>query len=561
MRIFQSELERRLWNDLRCGADARRAVAAIRLAALLRNRGELEAAHDLLASSAAVRDPAEAARAWLALAEFLAEIGEATASMRAYARTAELANPRLSPDVSIDLAARAEQNGNRRGAAALYEAVIAAEPETSLLAVAALRLAAIHRAEDHLERAIASLRLALENAGADLRPTVELELAEDLLSVDRSGMPWEEAQALLDAVIAVDHPDLTPQAALIRARELRARGSFERAYELLRAVIECGHPDFRIAAEAELSSLMHAELEQSLRARQEASCADREPSAMLPEFCLSTEESEQSESLWRLPTNLSPPQGGCCDEHEQLGWLSGQWVNRVAAEAVVGEERGVNTYRLRFNSDLVGGVDIVMPRLVLARLDFGPPSPSPRLGAGLRSIFTRIRGLLAGSAQMRLRGEELRGLQPHSRAVQLQEICSAERLQLDLGSSLCHALGVGAGLEEIQQLLLALTGFRRTLAFEVDEFDWSDTSWQERTATEVRYLGSMPDLWGRWSEAQQWGVECVDHDRLSLLASGKWFSLAWFNESHEHRRRAEAAIDAAISIDSDRCSDEPAMRS
>lgn len=567
MRNFQSEIERRLWNDLRCGADAERAVAAIRLAALLRNRGELEAAHDLLASSAAVKDPAEGARAWLALAEFLGEIGEATASMRAYARTAELANPHLSSDVSIDLAARAEQNGNRRGAAGLYEAVIAAEPEASLLAVAALRLAAIHRDEGHPEWAVASLRLALENAGPDLRPAVELDLAEHLLLVDPLGASGEEAQTLLDAVIAVDHPDLTPRAALIRARELGGRGNFERAYELLRAVIECRHPDFLIAAEEELSSLMHAELEQLLRAGQEACCVDRGPAAMLPEFCLGTDEVEASEGepaegLWLLPTDLSPPQGGCCGDHEQLGRLSAPWVNRAVAEAVVREERGIHTYRLRFNSDFVEGVDIVLPRLVLARpgLDFGSLSPSPRLGAGLRSVFTRIRGLLTGSTLMRLPEEELRNFQLHCRTVQLREICTAGRLRLDLGSSLCHALRVGAQLEEIQELLLALDDYHWSLASGLDEFDWPDPNQQEHFATETGHFGLMSDLWDRWGEEQRYCVKCVDHDRFSLLASEEWCSFGCLYDRHGHSSRAEAAIDAVISSDSDRCSGEPAIR-
>jgi tetratricopeptide (TPR) repeat protein len=258
----RSRIERALWNELRCGGDVGRSEAAVRLAGLLRNRGELDAARELLDYAPATVDPAAASRAWLACAELLDETGDEVEALRAYRQAGELVSPRHSPDVAIDLAARAQENGNVRGAARLYEAVIAAAPAPSLAAVANLRLAAIQLERTQVKPAIASLRAARELCGPGLLPAVELALAEALLGSGAGGAGLlAEAEELLSSVVASDHPDLAPQAALRLGTELGSRGELVRAYELLGAVVACRHPDFAPLAEAETSLLMHRELD------------------------------------------------------------------------------------------------------------------------------------------------------------------------------------------------------------------------------------------------------------------------------------------------------------
>jgi tetratricopeptide (TPR) repeat protein len=255
----QSDVERDLWNRLRCGDETERSIAAMRLGAMLRNRGELDAAYDLLIAAAAVGDRAAAARAWLALAEFLCEIGEEAGSRRAYNRASELADPERVPDVSMDLAARAQAHGNDRGAAVIYRAVIAAEPDPRLVSVAAVRLAAIHRASGDRRRGIGLLERARDLAGVELMPEVEIALAEMLLErSEEEASSWTRAVALLESAINVDHPDHSPRAALLLGRAFGARRRFTRAYELLQMVIDAEHPELAAEAEAEISALMRS---------------------------------------------------------------------------------------------------------------------------------------------------------------------------------------------------------------------------------------------------------------------------------------------------------------
>jgi hypothetical protein len=64
-------------------------------------------------------------------------------------------------------------------------------------------------------------------------------------------------------VIDVDHPDLSPQAAMALAGLRRDQGQSTEAYRLCRLVIDSGHPGHREAAHEMQSLLLHGELERA----------------------------------------------------------------------------------------------------------------------------------------------------------------------------------------------------------------------------------------------------------------------------------------------------------
>lgn len=252
----RDDIEVRLRARFEHGDPPESAAAAISWAAVKRNRGESAVALDLLGEAVRVGDRETGSRAWLALAESLAEVGEEASARHAYARVAELSDPALTPDVAIDLAARAEANGNEKGAAEIYREVLAMGPDPTLATLAALRLAAIHRAAHQLTLALGLLEdvYGLGEEG-ELAVEAELALAELLLEFsDQEPSSGERAEELLGSVIEFDHPDHSPRAALLLARRLGARQNFSRAFELLVAVIGCGSPEVVIEADAELSA-------------------------------------------------------------------------------------------------------------------------------------------------------------------------------------------------------------------------------------------------------------------------------------------------------------------
>jgi tetratricopeptide (TPR) repeat protein len=255
--IFGGEdIEGRLRARFEGGDPRDSAAAAISWAAVKQNRGEPAAALELLREAACCEDRATSARAWLALAESFAEIGEEEGARRAFTRVAELSDPALTPDVAIDLAGRAEADDDPRAAAEIYAEVIAAGPGPALATLAALRLAAIHRADDRPRLALEVLEQALgAREVGELAVEAELVLAEVLLSLwAREPGHDERAEELLEAVVEADHPDHSPRAALLLARRLGARRNFSRAFELLVAVIGCASPEVVAEADAELSA-------------------------------------------------------------------------------------------------------------------------------------------------------------------------------------------------------------------------------------------------------------------------------------------------------------------
>lgn len=259
------QIERRLRNQLRCAVDpSERTVAAFRLAALLRNRGEVAAARKLLQDATAVPDGPLAAEAWLRLGELFDETGHPRRGAFAYRRAAELADPEHSPGVLIDVAAHAERQGGSRRPTELYRRLIEACPQPRLRAVAAFRLALIQRRSRQVGQAVASLRLALQHSEPALEPHVQLHLAEALIEAgkdDGVGGVRSEAEALLRKAIEADHHDLSPRAALVLAGLLAEAAEFSEAHRLCEMVIECEHPDFQAEAEAAQSRFMHMELE------------------------------------------------------------------------------------------------------------------------------------------------------------------------------------------------------------------------------------------------------------------------------------------------------------
>jgi tetratricopeptide (TPR) repeat protein len=255
--IFGPEdIEIRLRASFEHGDPRASAAAAIAWAAVKRNRGEPAAALELLREAVRVGERESGARAWFELADFLAENGEESGARRAFARAAELSDPRSTPDVAIDLAGRAEANENRAGAAEIYREVLGARPGAALATLAALRLAAIHRAAGDPGRALSVLQeVPRTGEEGELAVEAELALAELLLELRHKEAGRAEcAERLLASVIEVDHPDHSPRAALLLARRLGARRNFSRAFELLVAVTGCGSPDVVAEADAELSA-------------------------------------------------------------------------------------------------------------------------------------------------------------------------------------------------------------------------------------------------------------------------------------------------------------------
>jgi tetratricopeptide (TPR) repeat protein len=250
------DIEERLRARVEHGDPRESAAAAISWAAVKQNRGEPAAALDLLREAVRCDDRGTRARAWLALAEFYSMMGEESGARRAFGRVAELFDPEVTPDVAIDLAARAQANGNDKGAAEIYREVLAAHPAPGLATLAALRLASIHRAADQPRLALAVLEEVRGPAeSGELGIEADLVLAELLLELrDRGSASAGRAEELLESVIESDHPDHSPRAALLLARRLGARRNFSRAFELLVAVIGSGASELLAEADAELSA-------------------------------------------------------------------------------------------------------------------------------------------------------------------------------------------------------------------------------------------------------------------------------------------------------------------
>jgi hypothetical protein len=175
-------------------------------------------------------------------------------------------------------------------------------------------------------------------------------------------------------------------------------------------------------------------------------------------------------------------------------------------------------------------VDLVLPRHGFFAGGAPLPLPTPDRGPGPRGLLGRIRDFLVGPPQTRLSAGG------HCAWVRFEAEALAVRLghgaDLDLDSSLFHALRVGGPDPGLRALLLALVAWQRNPRSGLIEIDWHDP-----VRTPVAKLArEVPE---RWSHA--WGqLESeLPADRISLLLKGEWEPL---HGLEERRRRCEAAV-------------------
>jgi tetratricopeptide (TPR) repeat protein len=264
-----SRSERELWTVLRAEDPHRRAEASFSLASLLAHRGQLESAEELLFGLTEEGTDALRAEAWIRLAEVLSEQGKCRFRDLAFRRAGEFASVSETPGILIDLAAHLEADGGEAEALRIFERVARGAGDQSLAATAAFRFGRLVRRLGHPSHALEAFREALAVAGPAQFPHIALALAEVLIETgsqapaDRA--PRDEAEHLLQRVIDFDHPDLSPQAAMALAELRRSQEQSAEAYRLCRLVIDSRHPDYREAAHAMQSRLLHGELARAAR--------------------------------------------------------------------------------------------------------------------------------------------------------------------------------------------------------------------------------------------------------------------------------------------------------
>jgi tetratricopeptide (TPR) repeat protein len=224
-----------------------RAEARLQLGVHYAAQGEPELALRELAGVDSRDNRVAAARACLRLHRLLIAAGEDTEAWDALARASELSDPRHSPDVELELAARAAALGQRVEAARRYRGVLAAFTHTHRLgALAAFRFGELVCEQGARDQAAALWRLALQGADENLRPHVLTRLADSLR--DRPGD--SEAPGLYKLVVETDHPYLAPRAALALAGLLERRDQVTAALEMYATAISSG--DSEVAEVADL---------------------------------------------------------------------------------------------------------------------------------------------------------------------------------------------------------------------------------------------------------------------------------------------------------------------
>lgn len=198
-------------------------------------------------------DPCEnreaAARAFLRLHRLLISAGQADEAWDALARVEELSDPRHSPDVELELAARAGALGQHVEAEDRYRAVLVALTDAHRLgALAAFRLGELRHEQGFAHEAVWLWRSALRGCDEDLRPHVLSRLADAL----RDGPADTEAAHLYRRVLETDHPYLAPRAALALACLLERHEQIAAALEMY--ALAGGAGDQEIAEVADLRS-------------------------------------------------------------------------------------------------------------------------------------------------------------------------------------------------------------------------------------------------------------------------------------------------------------------
>jgi chromosomal replication initiator protein len=245
-----------------------RAHAAVRLAEVAREAGEVERAQSLLQTVCHTGDPTFAPRAAFALGQLLADEGEAHKAELAFTLASNLSRPDHTPDVKLNLAARWAASGRLADAVAAYTSVLDAIGPASEdwmheeAAIAALRLGDLLAYDGDVASAQDAYRYALGSGDDEVTPHAALALASLISSHDdREG----EIDALLQLVLALDHPDCSPNAALWLAARAAECGEHARAYELLNLVIQCEHPHYTPQAQRGRDALLQGQTRRYLQ--------------------------------------------------------------------------------------------------------------------------------------------------------------------------------------------------------------------------------------------------------------------------------------------------------
>jgi predicted negative regulator of RcsB-dependent stress response len=251
-----------------------RAEAQLQLGIHHAAQGQTEAAERAFAAVDPDDDRLTAARANLRLHRLLIATGQTIQAWDALATTKELSDPRHSPDVELELAARAAALGQRDEADRRYRAVLTARTHRDRLgALAAYRLGELQSEQGARDQAAALWRLALQGADEDLRPHVLVRLADAL-----RGRPEDrEAEGLYQQALASDHPDLAPRAALALASLLEQHDALSPAIKLYAIAGASGHRDVAEMADLRRHSLMRSRTRAALDQAQRTGITPDDP--------------------------------------------------------------------------------------------------------------------------------------------------------------------------------------------------------------------------------------------------------------------------------------------
>jgi tetratricopeptide (TPR) repeat protein len=245
-------LEGRCVRDSRPSEVAARAEARLALGVEYAAQGRSRLAVDQLRRVDPDDSPAAAARASMRLHRLLIALGDQSDAWQSLGRAVELSNACRSPDVELELAARAGALGQHDEAVDRYRAVIAmvtvADP---LGALAAFRAGELRFEQGLLDEALALWRSALPGSDEALRPHVLDRLANTLR--DRAGEG--EAEGFYQLLVETDHPRLSPRAALALAGLLEGRGAFPAAAQMYAMASSSGDLEVAEVADARRRAL------------------------------------------------------------------------------------------------------------------------------------------------------------------------------------------------------------------------------------------------------------------------------------------------------------------
>jgi tetratricopeptide (TPR) repeat protein len=241
------------------GTRHEQAEAAVHLAAIAAAAGQDDRAERLLRTVCQSGDHEWAPRAAFDLGQMLADRGDRAAGERLIELAASLSVAAITPDVHNDVAARWAVHGRAADAERAYAEVVEAARRSldpalqAEAAVAAFRLGDLRAERGDLPGAEEAYVAAVQSDDEEAAPHAALALARLLRNDhDRSGL----VDRLLAVTIDADHPDLSPEAALVLGLRREDQGARAQAWELYQAVRESEHPEFAVEAAERLARLL-----------------------------------------------------------------------------------------------------------------------------------------------------------------------------------------------------------------------------------------------------------------------------------------------------------------